>query len=143
MGNQAFSDDGGNGGDDGQGEKEGCARAELAFRADDAAVGEHDVLGDGQAKASAAGLAGTGFIDPVEALEDAVEMFRAMPGPKSCTKNSTAVVELRAPTRTRWPLLPYFMAFSIRLPKTWLSASGSASTNSSVASAGLEADRSR
>ena len=43
---------------------------EFAFGADGAAVGEHDVLGDGKAEASASGLAGTGLVDAIKALKE-------------------------------------------------------------------------
>ena len=48
---------------------------QFAFGANRAAVGQHNVLGDGQAKAGAAGFARTGFIDAVEALEQAGQVF--------------------------------------------------------------------
>ncbi len=44
---------------------------EFAFGADGAAVGEHDVFGDGEAEAGASGFAGAGFVDAIEALEEA------------------------------------------------------------------------
>src|SRR5271157_6266875 len=59
----------------GQGEVEDGAFAEFAFGPDASAVGQDDVLDDGQAEAGAAGLAGTGFVDAVEALKDAIEVF--------------------------------------------------------------------
>src|ERR1039458_259308 len=59
----------------GQREVEGCAGAEFAFGPDAAAVGQDDVLDDGQAEAGAAGLAGACFVDAVEALEDAIEVL--------------------------------------------------------------------
>ena len=48
---------------------------QFAFGADGAAVGEHDVLGDGETEASASGFAGAGFVDAVEAFEQAGEML--------------------------------------------------------------------
>jgi len=48
---------------------------ELTLGADGAAVCEHDVLGDGKAEAGASGLAGPGFIDAIEAFEQARKMF--------------------------------------------------------------------
>ena len=48
---------------------------EFAFGADGAAVGEHDVLGDGEAEAGASGFAGAGFVDAIEAFEQAREML--------------------------------------------------------------------
>ncbi len=38
-------------------------------------MGQHDVLGDGEAEARASGLAGPGFVDTVEAFEQAREML--------------------------------------------------------------------
>src|SRR5271170_195662 len=61
-------------GGDGQSEEEGCTRAQLAFGANQASVGEHDMLGDGQAKAGATGLPRAGLIDAVKALEDPVQV---------------------------------------------------------------------
>ena len=48
---------------------------ELAFGADRAAMGEHDVLGDGEAQTGASGLAGASFIDAVETLEEAGQVL--------------------------------------------------------------------
>ena len=48
---------------------------EFAFGADGAAVGERDVFGDGQSEAGAAGFTGTGFVDAVEAFEQARQVF--------------------------------------------------------------------
>src|SRR5579864_4812057 len=59
----------------GQSEQEGAAVVEVAFGADGAGVGAHDVFGDGQAEAGAAGFAGAGFIDAVEAFEEAGQML--------------------------------------------------------------------
>jgi hypothetical protein len=52
-----------------------AAVGEFAFGADGAAVGEHDVFGDGEAEAGASGFAGAGFIDAIEAFEQARQMF--------------------------------------------------------------------
>ena len=49
--------------------------AELTLGPDAPTVRLHNVLHDGQAKAGAAGLAGAGFVDPVEALEDAAQVL--------------------------------------------------------------------
>src|SRR5258707_580634 len=38
-------------------------------------MGEHDVLGDGEAQSGAARFAGAGFVDAIEALEQARQMF--------------------------------------------------------------------
>src|SRR5271155_2837196 len=38
-------------------------------------MGKHDVLGDGEAEARASGLAGAGFIDAIEAFEQARKML--------------------------------------------------------------------
>ena len=59
----------------GQREVEVSAVAQFAFGPDASAVGLDDVLDDGQAQAGAAGLAGAGFVNAVEALEDAVEVL--------------------------------------------------------------------
>src|SRR5579864_9384920 len=48
---------------------------ELTFGANGAGMSEHDVFGDGKAKASASRFAGAGLIDAVEALEQARQMF--------------------------------------------------------------------
>src|SRR5579859_1242970 len=58
-----------------EGEQEGAAVVEVTFGADGAGVGAHDVLGDGQAEAGAAGFAGAGFIDAVKAFEEAGQML--------------------------------------------------------------------
>src|SRR5579872_254746 len=54
--------------------------AEFAVGADGATMGAHDVLGDGEAKAGASGFAGAGFIDAVEALEEARQVLRGNAG---------------------------------------------------------------
>src|SRR5438128_1197853 len=59
----------------GEGEQEGGAVVEFALGADGASVGQHDVLGDGEAQAGASGFAGAGFVDAVEAFEEARDMF--------------------------------------------------------------------
>jgi hypothetical protein len=59
----------------GEGEEEDGAVGQFAFGADGAAVGEHDVFGDGEAEAGASGFAGAGFVDAVEAFEEAREVF--------------------------------------------------------------------
>jgi hypothetical protein len=57
------------------GKQKSAAVAEFAFGADGAAMGQHDVFGDGKPESSAAGFAGAGFVDAVKALEEAREMF--------------------------------------------------------------------
>src|SRR5215469_12899701 len=59
----------------GQSEQECTAVREFAFGADQAAVGAHDVLGDGQAEAGTPGFAGAGFVDAVEALKQARQVL--------------------------------------------------------------------
>ena len=59
----------------GQCEMKGGAGAELAFSPGAASVGLHDVLDDGEAEACASEVAGARLIDPVEALEDALQVF--------------------------------------------------------------------
>src|SRR5580704_18910259 len=48
---------------------------ELTFGANGAGMSEHDVFGDGEAKASASRFAGAGLIDAVETLEQAGQVF--------------------------------------------------------------------
>ena len=48
---------------------------QFAFGTDGAAVGEHDVLGDGESEAGAAGFAGAGFVDAIETFEEARKVF--------------------------------------------------------------------
>src|SRR5712691_1687414 len=57
--------------EDGDGEMELGAAADFAFDPDAAAVHFDDVLGDGEAQAGAAELAGARSVDAIEALEDA------------------------------------------------------------------------
>jgi len=61
----------------GRGERKQEHRAvgEFAFSADGAAVGQHDVFGDGEAEAGSSGLAGAGFIHAIEAFEEAWKML--------------------------------------------------------------------
>jgi hypothetical protein len=54
---------------------ERSAAAQFAFSPYASAVGQHDVLDDGETKAGASGLARAGFIHAIEALEDALKMF--------------------------------------------------------------------
>src|SRR4051812_2479865 len=62
-------------GRDGQGEAEDGLLWRLALGAQLASVGEHDVLGDGEAEAGAARLARTGLVHAVEALEEARQVL--------------------------------------------------------------------
>ena len=48
---------------------------EFALGPDGAAVGQHDVFGDGQSQTRTTGFARTGLIYPVEALEQAGQVF--------------------------------------------------------------------
>src|SRR5260370_17215844 len=66
----------------GEGENEVTAGVELTFGANGTAVGLDHVTCDGQTEASAAGLPGAGFVDAVEALEDATEVFGGDAGAK-------------------------------------------------------------
>ena len=59
----------------GEGEEEGGAVSQFAFGADGAAVGEHDVLGDGETEAGASRLAGTSFVDAIETFKQARKVF--------------------------------------------------------------------
>src|SRR5579863_5984385 len=60
---------------DWKGEQEGAAVDEFAFGADGAAVGEHDVLGDGQAEASATGLSGAGLVHAVKPFKQSRQVL--------------------------------------------------------------------
>src|SRR5260221_9625393 len=66
----------------GQSEEKGGAVAKIAFGADGAAVGQHDVLGDGEAEAGAAGFAGAGFVDAIETFEEARQVLGGDTGAK-------------------------------------------------------------
>lgn len=55
---------------------------EFAFGADGSAVGEHDVLGNGEAEAGASGFAGAGFIDAIETFEEARQVLGGNAGPE-------------------------------------------------------------
>src|SRR5262245_6622673 len=55
----------------GQGHDESAALANLALDADFAAVGQHQMLDDGEAQAGAAEVARAGVVDAIEALEQA------------------------------------------------------------------------
>ena len=106
---------------------------EFAFGADGAAVGEHDVLGDGEAEAGAAGFAGTRFVDAIEAFEKARQMFGGDAGAEilHIEFDADVVRVARAPSTMRPPERPYFMALSIRFENTWWMASRSARTGGS------------
>src|SRR5690349_10151752 len=67
---------------------------EFAFGADGTSVGAHDVLGDGEAEAGASGFAGARFVDAIETLEEARQMF----GRDSSTV--VADIEFDAPLRS-------------------------------------------
>src|ERR1700722_5956326 len=58
-----------------EGEQESAAVVECALGTDGATVGEHDVLGDSEAEAGAAGFARSRFVDAIEALEKARKML--------------------------------------------------------------------
>ena len=64
----------------GQSKQKSAAVAEFAFGADGAAVGQHDVFGDSEAKSGAAGFAGAGFVDAVKAFEEAWQVLRGNTG---------------------------------------------------------------
>ena len=59
----------------GEREDESAAAGEFAFGTDGAGVGAHDVFGDGEAEAGSPGLSGAGFVDAVEAFEEAGQVF--------------------------------------------------------------------
>src|SRR6266404_7621726 len=59
----------------GQSEEKGGAVAKIAFGADGAAVGQHDVLRDGEGEAGAAGFAGARFVDAIKTFEETRQMF--------------------------------------------------------------------
>src|SRR5579864_5108927 len=54
----------------GKREEEGAAMVEFAISADGTAMSQHDVFGDGQTQAGAAGFAGAGFVDAIKAFEE-------------------------------------------------------------------------
>ena len=54
--------------------------SEFAFGTDGATVGQHDVFGDGEAEAGAAGFAGASFVDAIEALEETRKVLRGNAG---------------------------------------------------------------
>src|SRR6185369_16252061 len=58
-----------------EGEDETRSVVQFAFSRDGSAVGEHDVLGNSQAKAGTAGLPGASFIHPVETFEQTRQVF--------------------------------------------------------------------
>ena len=80
-----------------------------------AAVVAGDVADDGQAEAGAAGLAAAGPVDPVEALEDPLEVATGMPMPWSATGELDPPGRRRGPLTTVEPASVYFTAFSSRL----------------------------
>ena len=93
-------------------------------------MGLHELLGYRQAQARAARRSRPGRVDPVEAVEDALQVFRidARPGvldgdADACS--SSASTE----RRTLPPSGVWKTAFSIRLPVTWAMRAASASTD--------------
>ena len=119
----------------GKGEGEGASVAEFAVGTDGATVGAHDVLGDGEAEAGAAGFARAGFVDAVEALEEARKMLGGDAGAEVANIELDALGMARdgrsyntGTEFDRAPERPYFMALSMRLEKTWWMASRSART---------------
>src|SRR5579871_3468775 len=73
----------------GEGENERASCVQLAFGADGATLRLHHILGNCEAKTGASGLSGTGFVDPIEAFEDAVEVL----GSNSLTKVADAELD--------------------------------------------------
>src|ERR1700756_869928 len=69
------------------------ARSKLAFRPDPAFVGQDDVLHNSQPQTGAARVARTGFIDAIEALEDAVQMLRSDAGTEVLHKKFNFIFE--------------------------------------------------
>src|SRR6185369_14086307 len=65
-----------------QREEECGAGAEFTFGSDSAAVGLDNVLHDCEAKTGTPSFSRTCLVDPIEALEDAVKMFRSDTGAK-------------------------------------------------------------
>ena len=53
---------------------------QFALRSDGTAVGEHDVLGNSQSEARAAGFPGASLINTIEALEQAGQVLRRNTG---------------------------------------------------------------
>ena len=66
----------------------------------------HDVLGDSEAETGAARLAGAGFVDPVETLEDAVEVLGGDSRPE--VPHGELDANRRARARRRRTRLPCF-----------------------------------
>ena len=66
----------------GQREEECGAGAEFTFGPDSAAVGLNDVFYDREAKTSASSFSRTCLVNPIEAFEDALKMFRSDAGAK-------------------------------------------------------------
>ena len=82
-------------------------------------MGPHDVLGDRQTQAGAARFAGSGLIHAIETLEQSRQMLgRDARTEISYVEFDARASAARAPSSTRPPERPYFMALSIRLENT-------------------------
>ncbi len=101
---------------------------QLAFRGDDAAVSQDNVLGDRQAEASASAIARAGFVHPVEALEKPRQMFTGDARTEVPHVELHEAFHVVRADQNRSPCDAYLYALSIRLEKTWKTASRSAET---------------
>ena len=86
-------------------------------------MGEHNVLGNGKAKAGASGFARAGFVDTIEAFEQARKVLRGDARAKILDEEfhgvgNDAGSQDNPPTRTPY-FAPYFSALSIKFAKTW------------------------
>ena len=82
-------------------------------------MGQNDVFGDGQSQAGAAGFTGTGFVHPVETLEQARQVLGRNAGTEILHIELDALSERHAlPERSARPTAAYFSALSTRFEKT-------------------------
>ena len=92
------------------------AGAKLALAADVATMGMDNMLGDRQSEAGPR-TRGTRSCRRGRSARRCASGVRTRPGAEVLHINSTNASARRAPRRTRPPALPYFIAFSTRLPK--------------------------
>ena len=89
-------------------EIEGCAVIQFALGLDGSAVGANHVLHNGQAQSGAAGLAGAGFIDAVEALEEPRQVLAGNTLAEVAHEELHPSSVSQAPTMIFLPDSPYF-----------------------------------
>src|SRR5438309_7489575 len=77
-----------------QQEEEGCAVSDGAFHPDGAAVIENNMFNDCQTETCAAAFTRPRFVDAIEALKDARQMFRRDTGAEVADKEFNAVFAL-------------------------------------------------